>query len=117
MDQVATQKNMFRLSAAVETFFKRASDYVGKRMPSPTASYTPPLVMNNIEWFKGLGVLEFMRVAGTTARVNSMIARERQAPSMQHFLCSDVCAQRSVSAELTTRHIIFRILIPASTGL
>jgi len=89
MDQVATQKNVLRLSAAVETFFERARDYMGKRVSSPTASCAPPLVMNNIEWFKDLGVLEFMRVAGTTARVNSMIARERQAPSIQHFLYAD----------------------------
>ena len=80
MDEVATQKNMLKLSASVETFFKSASDYVGKRMPSSSASYAPPLVMNNIEWFKNLGVLEFMRVVGTAARVNSMIARERQVP-------------------------------------
>lgn len=89
MDEIATQKNMLRLSAAIETFFERASDYMGKRMPPPTPSYTPPLVMNNIEWFKNLGVLEFMRVVGTTARVNSMVARERQAPSIQHFLYAD----------------------------
>jgi tyrosyl-tRNA synthetase len=89
MDEVATQKNMLRLSAAVETFFERASDYMGKRIPSPTALYPPPLVMNNIEWFKNLGVLEFMRVVGTTARVNSMIARERQVLSIQHFLYAD----------------------------
>ena len=89
MDEVATQKNMLRLSAAVETFFERASDYMGKRMLSPTALYAPPLVMNNIEWFKNLGVLEFMRVVGTTARVNSMVSRERQAPSVQHFLFAD----------------------------
>jgi tyrosyl-tRNA synthetase len=92
-DEVATQKNMLRLSAAVETFFERASDYLGKRIPSPAASYTPPLVLNNIEWFKNLGVLEFMRVVGTTARVNSMISRERQAPSTHHFLYAD--ARRS----------------------
>jgi tyrosyl-tRNA synthetase len=96
MDDDATQKNMLRLSAAVETFFKRAGDYMGKRIPSPTASYAPPLVMNNIEWFKDLGVLEFMRVAGTSARVNSMIARERQAPSIQHFLYAD--ARRPASS-------------------
>ena len=85
MDEVATQKNMLRLSTAIETFLERASDYMSKRIPSSTASYAPPLVMNNIKWFKDLGVLEFMRVVGTTARVNSMIARERQAPSIQHF--------------------------------
>ena len=89
MDKVATQENMLRLWAAVETFFERASDYMGKRMPSPMASYAPPLVMNNIEWFKDLGVLEFMRVVGTTARVNSMVARERQAASLPHFLFAD----------------------------
>jgi tyrosyl-tRNA synthetase len=84
MDEVATQKNMLKLSAAVQKFFERARDYVGKRTPSPGASYVPPLVMNNIEWFKGLGVLEFMRVAGSAARVNSMIARERQVQLIQY---------------------------------
>jgi tyrosyl-tRNA synthetase len=96
MDEVATQKNMLRLSAAVETFFERASDYMGKRIPSPTASYAPPLVKNNIEWFKNLGVLEFMHIVGTTSRVNSMIARERQAPSIRHFLYANAC--RAVSS-------------------
>jgi tyrosyl-tRNA synthetase len=96
MDEVATQKNVLRLSAAVETFFEHASDYMGKRMPSATPSHAPPLVMNNIEWFKNLGVLEFMRVVGTAARVNSMVARERQAPSIQHFLYAD--ARRPASS-------------------
>lgn len=73
---------MYALSSAVQKFFERACDYVGKRMPSQRASYTPPRVMNNIEWFKNLGVLEFMRVAGTAARVNSMIARERPVISI-----------------------------------
>jgi tyrosyl-tRNA synthetase len=90
MDEVATQKNMLKLSAAVETFFERASDYMRKRIPSPAASYAPPLVMNNIEWFKDLGVLEFMRVVGTNARVNSMVTRERQAPSIHQYLYADV---------------------------
>lgn len=81
MDEVATQKNMLKLSASVQRFFERAGDYAGKRLPSLSAPHAPPRVMNNIEWFKNLGVLEFMRDVGTAARVNSMIARERQAPS------------------------------------
>ena len=79
MDEVATQKNMLKLSATVQRFFERAGDYVGKRMSSLSVKYAPPLVMNNIEWFKNLGVLEFLRVVGTAARVNNMIARERHA--------------------------------------
>jgi tyrosyl-tRNA synthetase len=102
MDEVATRKNMLKLSASVKGFFERAGDYVGKRMPSPSASYAPPLVMNNIEWFKNLGVLEFMRVVGTAARVNSMIARERQAPSIQHSPYSDVCLS-SVQSRLNSQ--------------
>ena len=82
MDEAATERNMFALSSAVQKFFERARDYVSKRMPSLRASYAPPHVMNNIEWFKNLGVLEFMRVAGTAARVNSMVARERPVLSI-----------------------------------
>lgn len=77
MDEAAAEKNMHELSTAVQMFFERARDYVRKRIPSLGVSIAPPLVMNNIEWFRNLGVLEFMRVAGTAARVNSMIARER----------------------------------------
>lgn len=91
LDEVATQKNMLKLSASVQRFFERAGDYVGKRLLSSSASYAPPRVMNNIDWFKNMGVLEFMRDVGTAARVNSMIARERQAPSIQHSPCTDLC--------------------------
>jgi tyrosyl-tRNA synthetase len=77
MDKAATEKNMDELSSAVQRFFERAHDYVAKRIPSLGASYATPRIMNNIEWFKDLGVLEFMRVAGSAARVNSMMTRER----------------------------------------
>jgi tyrosyl-tRNA synthetase len=85
MNEAATEKNVHELSATVQKFFDRAGDYACKRMPSPGALYAPPRVMNNIEWFKNLGVLEFMRVAGTAARVNSMIARERLVLSIENL--------------------------------
>ena len=84
MDEAAAEKNMHELSGVIQNFFERARDYVGKRMPALGASYAPPRVMNNFEWFKNLGVLEFMRVAGTAARVNSMIARERLVLSIRY---------------------------------
>jgi tyrosyl-tRNA synthetase len=77
MGETTVENNMVKLSASVQKFFDRAHDYVNKRITPPRASHLP-LIMNNIDWFKNLGVLEFMRVAGTAARVNSMIARERQ---------------------------------------
>jgi tyrosyl-tRNA synthetase len=82
MEEATVESNMLRLFAAVQKFFERARDYASRRVPSLGASYTPPLVMNNTDWFKSLGVLEFMRVAGTAARVNGMIARERQVQSI-----------------------------------
>ena len=77
MEEDMAQHNMLKLSAAVQKFFERACDYARKRVSSLDESYLPPLVMNNIDWFKNLGVLGFLRVAGANARVNSMIARER----------------------------------------
>lgn len=83
------RNNMLKLSSAVQNFFEHARDYASKRISSLDESYIPPLVMNNIDWFKNLGVLDFLRVAGANARVNSMIARERQVRSYQHFICAD----------------------------
>jgi tyrosyl-tRNA synthetase len=102
MDEVATQKNMRKLFVNVQRFFERASDYASKRNTLLRASYAPPLIMNNIEWFKNLGVLDFMRVVGTAARVNSMVTRERQAPSVQHSPYTDACLS-SVQSRLNSR--------------
>ena len=68
MEESIAQNNMLKLSTSVQNFFERARDYAGKRVPSLDPTYIPPLVMNNIDWFKNLGVLEFLRVAGATAR-------------------------------------------------
>jgi tyrosyl-tRNA synthetase len=77
MEEDMGRNNMLKLSSAVQKFFERARDYASKRVSSLDESYILPLVMNNIDWFKNLGVLDFLRVAGANARVNSMIARER----------------------------------------
>jgi tyrosyl-tRNA synthetase len=84
MEESTVENNMIKLFASIQRFFERARNYATKRIPPLHASYVPPLVMNNTDWFKNLGVLEFMRVAGTSARVNSMIARERQVQSIQY---------------------------------
>ncbi|KAI0305468.1 hypothetical protein B0F90DRAFT_1808725 [Multifurca ochricompacta] len=77
MEEATVNTNMLKLSASVQKFFERVRGYADKRVSSLSTSYVPPpLVMNNIDWFKNLGVLEFMRVAGIAARVSSMIARE-----------------------------------------
>ncbi|KAI0268738.1 hypothetical protein BC834DRAFT_932939 [Gloeopeniophorella convolvens] len=79
MEEALVQDNMTKLTASVQRFFERARGYAEKRIQSLEATLSPPRVMNNIDWFRGLGVLEFLRVAGTAARVNTMVARERQS--------------------------------------
>lgn len=34
-------------------------------------------VLNNLEWTKGVGLLDFLRTVGKMARVNVMLARDR----------------------------------------
>ncbi|KAI0266682.1 hypothetical protein BC834DRAFT_873037 [Gloeopeniophorella convolvens] len=76
MEEALVQDNMMKLTASVQRFFERAHGYAEKRTPLLGTTHPPPRVMNNIDWFRGLGVLEFLRVAGTAARVNTMVARE-----------------------------------------
>jgi tyrosyl-tRNA synthetase len=102
MEEATVENNMVKLFAAVQKFFERARDYAVKRIPSLRASYVPPLIMNNTDWFKNLSVLEFMRVAGTAARVNSMIARERQVQPTKYLNHAD-SSLRSVQSRLNSQ--------------
>jgi tyrosyl-tRNA synthetase len=34
-------------------------------------------VLNNLDWFKGISFLEFLRTVGKEARVNVMLSRDR----------------------------------------
>lgn len=76
LSRLDLQRNIDKLRASVERFFSRAALYAETK-----SAEQQPLseinVMNNIEWFEGLGLLQFLRTAGIYARVNSMIARDR----------------------------------------
>jgi tyrosyl-tRNA synthetase len=77
LDRIELQRNIDKLRASVARFFSRAARYAQTKFtneqPLPEAD-----ILNNIEWFEGLGLLQFLRSAGIYARVNSMIARERR---------------------------------------
>ena len=67
---------MTRLTEGVQTFFRRALMYAQARLlASPVSGDV--CVRNNIEWFRGLGMLEFLRTVGTAGRVNTMLSRDR----------------------------------------
>jgi tyrosyl-tRNA synthetase len=55
-------------------------DYAAKRGYGDTS--TPRgkggvKVVNNLDWTKGLGMLDFLRTVGKVARVNIMLSRDR----------------------------------------
>jgi tyrosyl-tRNA synthetase len=77
METARVEENIARLTASVSRFLDRASDYAKSRLPGYSPPCSPPRVMNNFEWHKDLNLLDFLRTAGTQARVNSMLARER----------------------------------------
>ena len=72
--------NVDFLVASVNKFFASAIAYAKKRVGNDAAQISPPTVMNNFDWFKGVGLLQFLRTVGINARVNTMLARERYRP-------------------------------------
>ncbi|EIM82995.1 uncharacterized protein STEHIDRAFT_102490 [Stereum hirsutum FP-91666 SS1] len=75
LSRLDLQRNIDKLRASVERFFSRAALYAETKS-TDQRSLSEINVMNNIEWFEGLGLLQFLRTAGIYARVNSMIARD-----------------------------------------
>ncbi|BEI90345.1 uncharacterized protein CcaverHIS019_0304150 [Cutaneotrichosporon cavernicola] len=75
--------NVAGITAQVHAFFERGTMYAEKRGYSPGEGGVQ--VVNNYEWFKGVGFLEFLRDVGKFARVNTMLSRE----SVKNRLNSD----------------------------
>ena len=71
--------NVDHLVAGINKFFDGAIAYAKKRVGDVAETVTAPEVMNNLDWFKGIGLLQFLRTVGINARVNTMLARERCA--------------------------------------
>ena len=77
-DAAKVEHNVERLRDGVLKFFDGAMKYAEKRaQTAPAIPPQTPQVRSNIEWFKGMGLLEFLRVVGVHSRVNTMLARER----------------------------------------
>ncbi|KAM5531682.1 hypothetical protein V8D89_014671 [Ganoderma adspersum] len=70
------EHNVTQLTAGINRFFQRATEYAEKRLPSSSTPILPPNVQNNLNWLKDLNLLEFLRTVGFHSRVNTMLARE-----------------------------------------
>jgi tyrosyl-tRNA synthetase len=70
----------------VNRFFERGMQYAERRgFGQGTAGGGGVEVVNNLDWTKGLGMLEFLRTVGKVARVNIMLSRDR------YVLCCSLC--------------------------
>jgi tyrosyl-tRNA synthetase len=75
--------NVAGITAQVHAFFERGTAYAAARGYSP--GEVEVTVVNNYDWFRGVGFLAFLRDVGKFARVNTMLARE----SVKNRLDSD----------------------------
>ena len=78
------ENNVDHLVASLNRFFKGAIEYAKPRVDSLKEDLGPPKVLNNLEWFKDMGLLQFLRTVGINARVNTMLARERCVAACYH---------------------------------
>jgi tyrosyl-tRNA synthetase len=73
------ESNVNSLTTSVQKFFKRASIYAEARaqMAQDKDVLSEPVVTSNLQWHKGINMLDFLRDIGVHARVNTMLNRER----------------------------------------
>ena len=65
------------ITKQVHRFFDRGLAYAEKRKYGAGASGKGTVeVVNNLDWTRGLGMLDFLRAVGKVARVNIMLSRD-----------------------------------------
>ncbi|KAG6820742.1 hypothetical protein H0H93_012388 [Arthromyces matolae] len=69
-------KNVDSLSAGITTFFQRAASYAQSHGLKIDELNTKPTIMSNLTWHQNTNLLDFLRVVGVHARVNTMLNRE-----------------------------------------
>lgn len=72
-------ENVKGITSQVNRFFERGLAYAGKRGfgQKQDGEGGRVEVVNNLDWTKGLGMLDFLRTVGKVARVNIMLSRDR----------------------------------------
>lgn len=115
-DAANVERNVEKLRSAVTKFFDSASSYARKYVSLPNTALETPHIKSNIEWFKGMGLLEFLRVVGVHARVNTMLSRERyvliyRVPRWQlHIVCNSVSARLASQQGISFTEFTYQLL-------
>ncbi|KAF9784313.1 hypothetical protein BJ322DRAFT_1064083 [Thelephora terrestris] len=72
----SVEDNASILRSAVTKFFQGSLTYAAARLKCLDVRADVPEVLDNFQWYKSMGLLEFLRVAGYHSRVNTMLGRE-----------------------------------------
>ncbi|KAF8829199.1 hypothetical protein HHX47_DHR3000585 [Lentinula edodes] len=70
------ERNVGLLSESIKSFFRSGLLYAKSRLPSASDITSDPEVKSNLEWHQNFTMLEFLRVVGVHARVNTMLNKE-----------------------------------------
>ncbi|KAJ3847831.1 tyrosine-tRNA ligase [Lentinula lateritia] len=75
------ERNVGLLSESIRSFFRSGLLYAKSRLPSASDTSasditSDPEVKSNLEWHQNFTMLEFLRVVGVHARVNTMLNKE-----------------------------------------
>lgn len=78
------ERNVGLLSESIKSFFRSGLLYAKSRLPSASDITSDPEVKSNLEWHQNFTMLEFLRVVGVHARVNTMLNKERYSCHLIH---------------------------------
>ncbi|KAJ2714257.1 tyrosyl-tRNA synthetase [Coemansia spiralis] len=84
LDQDVLARNIAGIEEQLQRFFRRGTDYAVKRIPGldPAALQTVQ-VLHNADWYRGVGVLDFLSSVGRHARIGTMLARDSVRTRLQ----------------------------------
>lgn len=69
------ESNVRQITAQVHSFFRRLDVWAEKLGLGESKGEL--VVVNNREWYQGLGILDFLRDVGKFARISKMLSRDR----------------------------------------
>ncbi|KAL1925570.1 uncharacterized protein VTP21DRAFT_453 [Calcarisporiella thermophila] len=76
------QHNIARIEAQLHRFFKNGEEYFRARGGNPGV-IRQPWILNNAEWYRSMGVLDFLGDIGRFMRVGNMLAKESVKSRME----------------------------------
>ncbi|KAJ4483383.1 hypothetical protein J3R30DRAFT_3283961 [Lentinula aciculospora] len=75
-DVAQVERNVSLLSQSIRNFFRCGLLYAKTRLSSFSDITSDPEVKSNLDWHKNFTMLEFLRIVGVHARVNTMLSKE-----------------------------------------